>query len=85
MPLATLRLENFRDGLEDLWYCKLLEDKVREVEKGEVQLKVNKDEWLEKSRELLAVPKDVVNTTTSFSVNPKVIYEWRDAIADLIE
>ena len=25
LPLATLRLENFRDGLEDLWYAKLLE------------------------------------------------------------
>jgi hypothetical protein len=23
-PLATQRLENFRDGLEDLWYARLL-------------------------------------------------------------
>ena len=27
VPLATIRLENFRDGLEDLWYAKLYEKK----------------------------------------------------------
>jgi hypothetical protein len=26
-PLATIRLENFRDGLEDLWYVRLYEKK----------------------------------------------------------
>ncbi len=27
VPLATIRLENFRDGLEDLWYARLYEKK----------------------------------------------------------
>ena len=35
LPLATLRLENFRDGLEDLWYAKLLEKKLREMQNAE--------------------------------------------------
>jgi len=33
MVLSTLRLENFRDGLDDLWYCRILEEKVKEVER----------------------------------------------------
>lgn len=32
-PLPTIRLENFRDGLEDYAYAKLLEEKFREMEK----------------------------------------------------
>ena len=31
MPLATQRLENFRDGLEDLWYARLLRRAKAEV------------------------------------------------------
>ena len=31
IPLSTIRLENFRDGLEDLWYAKLLEEKLQKL------------------------------------------------------
>ena len=31
IPLPTIRLENFRDGLEDYAYAKLLEEKLKEV------------------------------------------------------
>ena len=30
-PLATQRLENFRDGLEDLWYVRLLRRRKAEI------------------------------------------------------
>ena len=41
MPLPTMRLENFRDGLEDLWYAKLLEKKLRDAERDCSQLSTN--------------------------------------------
>lgn len=94
LPLATIRLENFRDGLEDLWYARTLEElyarrmaeKIREDELvlsqgGETA----PDDWCERARKVLAVPDEVVRSTATFSVDPDVIYRWRDEMADLIE
>jgi hypothetical protein len=83
LPLATLRLENFRDGLEDLWYAKLLEEKLREVESS--KLKVESEEWIRHAKAALAVPADLVRSTMDFSIDPDVLYRWRDEMADLIE
>jgi len=77
MPLPTIRLENFRDGVEDLWYVKLLEQKLR----------VHRDngEWARRARKALAVPTEVARTVADFSTDPVVIYRWRDEMADLID
>ena len=83
MPIPTLRLENFRDGLEDLWYVKLLEQKLNEVESGKV--KVESAGWLQRAKSALAVPDELARNAKEFSVNPEVIYRWRDEMADLIE
>ena len=94
MPLATIRLENFRDGVEDLWYARILEDLcaracARKLPEDEKILKEGgdapDDEWLDRAAELLAVPNEVAKSTAVFSTNPDVIYRWRDAMADLIE
>ena len=39
IPLSTLRLENFRDGLEDYAYVKLLEARGEKVEVPEAVVK----------------------------------------------
>ena len=94
MPLATLRLENFRDGVEDLWYARVLEGLVARVRAAKLLEdekilsaggEVASNDWLERAEKLLAVPKEVVKTTAQFSVNPDVIYRWRNDMADLIE
>ena len=75
-PLATLRLENFRDGLEDYAYALLLEEK----------LAANPDApWAAKARELLAVPEALIHAMDCFSTDPAATYAWRDAMADLLE
>ncbi len=100
MPLPTLRLENFRDGLEDLWYAKLLEQKLREMQKAEGK-RQNKDSdqpsncqtvkpsnrasWVRRAQSALAVPDEVTRSVTAFSTDPAVLYRWRDEMADLIE
>ena len=94
MPLPTIRLENFRDGVEDLWYVRTLEGIYagRLTQKMFEDEKVLKeggepagDEWIRKARDLLAVPNEVVRSWSNFSTSPDVIYRWRDEIADLIE
>ena len=69
-PLATIRLENFRDGLEDYAYAMKLEETAGDYETA---------------RKLLAVPRKVVDTMSNYTDNPAVLYRWRDAMADLIE
>jgi len=78
MPLATQRLENFRDGLEDYAYALELERRLKE--RGAVD-----PAWAAKARALLAVPKDVMDTMTNYTGDPAAVLRWRDAMADLIE
>ena len=86
IPLPTLRLENFRDGLEDYAYAKLLEQKLGEVENGKLTMKnVDGAVWRGRAHKLLDVPRKVVDTMTNYTDDPAVLYRWRDAMADLIE
>ena len=77
MLLATIRLETFRDGVEDLWYAKLLEQKLR--------VQRDNGEWARRARKALAVPTEVARTVADFSTDPSVLYRWRNEMADLIE
>lgn len=93
MPLATIRLENFRDGVEDLWYVKILEKKLHEVASGKLIIKsVGSADakrshalWMQRARKLLSVPDDVVKSLGEFSTDPDIIYRWRNEMAELIE
>ena len=76
-PLPTQRLENFRDGLEDYAYVKLLEAKLAAGGLTAAQAV--------RARELIAVPDSVMRSMTDFSRNPADISAWRDEMADLIE
>lgn len=83
IPLPTIRLENFRDGLEDYAYAKLLEEKLRIRGTGNGER--GTDEWIRRARAALAVPREVMDTMTNYTDDPAVLYRWRDAMADLIE
>ena len=75
-PLSTVRLENFRDGLEDLHYAKILEKRLAAQPNAP---------WAEKARKLLAVPDEVVTSLVAFTTEPKVYQRWRNELADTIE
>ena len=77
-PVPTIRLENFRDGLEDYAYAKLLEARLAARPEKD-------DDWGRRAKELLAVPRDVMDTMTNYTDDPAALYAWRDAMADLIE
>jgi len=75
--VPTVRLENFRDGLEDFAYAKLLEKRLKE--------KAGDETWCRRARELLAVPRNVMDSMTDYTDDPQAVYSWRDAMADMIE
>ena len=77
-PLPTIRLENFRDGLEDYAYSRLLRERLA-ARAG------NPDEWCRKAKALLDVPGDVMESMTNYTGDPAAVYRWRDSMADLIE
>lgn len=82
-PLATIRLENFRDGLEDFAYVRLLEQSIARVEASPA-LRQEKAAWLRQAKSLLTVPNEVVESKTTFTADPQAIYRYRTALADAI-
>ena len=76
IPLSTVRLENFADGLEDFAYARILEAMVADDPDAS---------WTKEARRLLSVPASLVSSVRSFSMGPEVLLAWRDGMADLIE
>ena len=75
-PLPTLRLENFRDGLEDYAYALKLEEKL---------MRHPESPLADEARRLLSVPRSVMDKMDNFTDDPALILGWRNAMADLIE
>jgi hypothetical protein len=84
-PLPTIRLENFRDGLEDYAYVLHLERLVRQCESKGDALSATERQWLADAKQSLAVPKELVKSMTEYSRDPAKLYAWRNRLADLID
>ena len=74
-PLPTQRLENFRDGLEDLAYARLLRERLAANPGAK---------WAEKARRLLEA-EGLVKSMKEYTADSAAILAWRDAMADLVE
>ena len=74
-PLPTQRLENFRDGLEDLAYAKLLRERLAANPGAK---------WAEKARSLLDA-EGLVKSMKEYTADPTAILAWRNAMADILE
>ncbi len=84
-PLPTIRLENYRDGLEDYAYVCLLEEIVRRRQADGASLSGEHRQWLIEAEAALPVPAELVRTLSDYSREPARLYAWRDRLADLIE
>lgn len=78
-PLPTQRLENFRDGLEDFAYVKLLEQLIAERQPE------SDSPWLISAKAALEVPESLMQSMRDYSRDPQELLQWRNSIADLIE
>jgi hypothetical protein len=83
MPLATLRLESFRDGLEDYAYFRVLEETLRAVE-ADVALSAEHKDWVKRAKHALHVP-GALGDLTSFIRDSRLLYRWRRGMAEAIE
>ena len=83
MPLATIRLENFRDGLEDYPYVLLLDKAVEQVQASPT-LRQERAEWLREAQALLEVPDTLVESMGRYSRDPAELYRWRKRLAEAI-
>jgi hypothetical protein len=79
-PLPTIRLENFRDGLEDYAYARLLDSAVATVEAAP-ELRAAHADWLAQAKARLEVPADVLKNKTEYTHDPAALYRWRDGLA----
>jgi hypothetical protein len=84
-PLPTIRLENFRDGLEDYAYATILEAIIRQREASAQALTPADKEWLTNAKAALPVPGTLVKSMTEYSTEPAQLYAWRNRIGDLID
>ncbi len=81
-PLATIRLENIRDGAEDYEYYWLLENLVAQADAA--RLATPDRRRVDEARGLLQVPDAVLTSITQYTQDPQVLLRQRDRIAAAI-
>jgi len=84
-PLPTIRLENFRDGLEDYAYFCILEYLVQRLETQGAEPSAPQQAWLTEARAALQVPETLVNSVSEYSRDPAALYAYRNRLAELID
>jgi hypothetical protein len=84
-PVPTIRLENYRDGMEDFAYVCILEEIVRQQDAKRAELSEFQRQWLAEATAALAVPETLVKTMSEYSHDPQVLYAYRDKLGDLID
>lgn len=82
-PLPTIRLENFRDGLEDYAYVRLLESAIARAGDA-ANSRLTQANWLQEAKAALEVPAAVLKSKTEYTHDPAALYRWRDALAAAI-
>lgn len=78
-PVASIRLEMLRDGIEDYEYCVILKRLLRQHQTSLARAQAKAFE------SLLTVPDEITADTTHFTNDPAPIESRRDAIARAIE
>jgi hypothetical protein len=84
-PVPTIRLENYRDGMEDYAYVCILEEITRRFEADQAKLTPEQTRWLTAAKAALVVPAALVKTMSEYSHDPQVLYAYREQVADLID
>jgi hypothetical protein len=79
-PLASIRIQNFRDGMEDYNLLEALRDRVSTARRSQ---DVPSDVLAEAGR-LLDVPQSVVGSTIDHTEDPAAYRAWRTKVGDMI-
>jgi hypothetical protein len=79
-PITSIRFENFRDGLEDFEYYRLLEGAIEDAQRAGAP-----PDALDHARALLDIPDEVVRSLTEFTRSPESLAQHRLEVAEAIE
>jgi hypothetical protein len=79
-PITSIRFENFRDGLEDFEYYRLLEDAITDATRMGAPPDI-----VDQARALLAIPDELVRSLTDFTRSPESLAQHRLEVAEAIE
>lgn len=80
--LASLRLENFRDGLDDLHYILLAEKRLQEL-KAKTELTNAEKMWIARAEHLLPIPESIVRNQREYATGSELI-AYRNALGMLL-
>ena len=83
-PIPSIRLENYRDGMQDLATVRLLEEAISRIE-AKKDLAPQEKEWLARAKAALVVPETLVKTMADFSHEPERLLEWREAMGNALD
>lgn len=78
-PISSIRLVSIRDGIDDYDYFHILDTRMKEH-----LAKNGPSELTQKAKELLAVRDDVVMSTTEYTLDPVLLLEARQEVAEMI-
>jgi len=84
-PVPTIRLENYRDGMEDFAYSIILEEIIRQYEAKGDALTNREKGWLVKAREALPIPESLVEDLAKYSRDPGEVRAYRTRVGELID
>ena len=77
-PVASIRFESLREGIEDFEMLQILKSKLVEAKNLSPQQR-------QKYESLLEVPAEITTNWTTFNYSPDAIYQRRAAVAEAIE
>ncbi len=75
-PLATVRLEAFRDGLEDYAAACILDATINKA-KASPELSNQTSAWIKKAEFCLSVPDSLVKKQDDYTRDPRALKTWR--------
>jgi hypothetical protein len=79
-PITSIRFENFRDGLEDFEYYRMLESAIADAAMADAS-----PDALDHARALLHIPDELVRSLTDFTRSPESLVQHRLEVAEAIE
>ncbi len=83
-PWSSVRMENFRDGMEDYEYLTLLKNRLSALDrKGISSAKL--EQLKSRIRKLLEIDQSVIVNPIDFTQNPETLSAYRSKLADAIE
>ncbi|MBR6472084.1 MAG: DUF4091 domain-containing protein [Victivallales bacterium] len=84
-PLPSIRMENYRDGMEDYAYACLLKEAILAAEHAPGRHTDDLENWIDQARIALFVPEELVKDMAEYSRDPALLQAWRDGMAEALD